>query len=309
MPQDRRSFVSTLGVALGAAALGCRPRTEDGAAAGASAASGAGSASAAGDSATASAGGVGPVGLQLYTVRDAMKQDFDGTLARVAQLGYREVEFAGYFDRDPKAVRATLDRVGLTAPSAHIPLDDITSRLPQVIEAAKVVGHQWIVLPFLTPEQRGRADDWKRLAERLNAAGRQTQAAGMRMAYHNHAFELERVDGQVPLELLIANTDAALVDFEMDLYWMTQAGEQPLEWFRRHPGRFALLHLKDSKGPPQHEMTSVGSGTIDFARILAARGQAGVKHQFVEHDNPADVWASVSESIGYLGKLQVPAAG
>ena len=153
-----------------------------------------------------------------------------------------------------------------------------------------------------------RADDWKRLADRLNATGRQTQAAGMRTAYHNHDFELQPVDGQLPLELLVAGTDPALVDFELDCYWVTHAGHDPLDWFGRHPGRFALLHLKDSKGAPQHEMTSVGSGRIDWPRVLAARPKAGVKHVFVEHDNPTDPWESIGASIAYLKKLQVPAA-
>ena len=131
----------------------------------------------------------------------------------------------------------------------------------------------------------------------------------MRVAYHNHEFELQPVDGQVPLELLVAGTDPSLVDFELDLYWLTHAGHDPFDWFARHPGRFAMLHLKDSKGAPDHVMTSVGDGRIDFPKILAARPKAGVKHVFVEHDNPTDAFASLGASIGYLKKLQVPAGG
>jgi sugar phosphate isomerase/epimerase len=131
----------------------------------------------------------------------------------------------------------------------------------------------------------------------------------MRLAYHNHDFELTPMDGQLPLELLLRGTDPALVDFELDLYWATFAGQDPLDWFARHPGRFAMLHLKDSAGAPDHRMTAAGAGRIDFARILARRGKAGVKHVFVEHDNPADAFASVRASRDYLARLAVPAAG
>ncbi|HZF67535.1 MAG TPA: sugar phosphate isomerase/epimerase [Gemmatirosa sp.] len=302
MRPDRRSFCATLATALGAGLLGCRARPD---------APGA-RADTAADTPTSAraAGGVGPLGVQLYTVRAAMQQDFEGTLARLAAIGFAEVEFAGYFGRDPRAVRATLDRVGLRAPSAHVPIADVRTRLPQVLDAARVVGHEWVVVPWLDAAERGKtADTWRRLADELTAAGRRVREAGMRLAYHNHDFELQPVDGQLPLELLLRGTDPALVDFELDLYWATFAGQDPLEWFARHPGRFAMLHLKDSAGPPDHRMTAVGAGRIDFARILARRGEAGTRHVFVEHDEPADAFASVRASHDHLARLAVPAAG
>lgn len=283
MLPDRRSFCATLGVALAGYASGAHRLP------------------------SAHAAGVGPLGIQLYTVRDAMKQDFAGTLARIAKLGYAEVEFAGYFDHDPREVRRILDRHKLRAPSAHIPLDQLTGdRLARTLDAAHVVGHQWVVVPFLAPEARGTtADAWRQLAARLDAIGTQVHAAGLRLAYHNHDFELAPVEGAVPLELLIAGTNPSRVDFEMDVYWVTKAGNNPLDWFARHPGRFAMLHLKDATAAPERKMADVGSGTIDFRPILARRREAGVKHLFVERDDAPEPFASAKASHDYLARFTV----
>lgn len=294
MPHSRRSFVATLGASLGAALVGCAtgPRRE---------------ADAASTTAGASPGRVGPLGIQLYTVRSAMGQDFDGTLARIAGLGYSEVEFAGYFDRTPAQVRAALDRNHLTAPSAHVPVDALTTQWQKAVADAKVIGHRWLVVPWL-PEPLRTKDYFQRLPDTLNTLGRQAQADGLRVAYHNHDFELKSVDGLLPLEHLLKNTDPALVDFEMDVYWVTFAGGDPLDWFARHPGRFKMLHLKDAAGPPARAMTPVGQGTIDWGRVLARRAQAGVAHVFVEHDNATDPFASARASHDYLAALTIPAA-
>lgn len=252
------------------------------------------------------AAGGGAIGVQLYTVRDAMRADPDAALARLAAIGYREVEFAGYHDRAPRALRATLDRVGLTAPSAHVPLEDVApARLGAALEAAGTMGHRWLVVPWLAPAQRAAdADGWRRLADRLTAAGRTAAAAGVRLAYHNHDFELRPLaDGTRPLDVLLAATDPSLVDFELDVYWATFAGQDPVAWLDRHPGRIRLLHLKDSGGAPDHAMLSVGAGRIDFPRLLAAGARAGVRHAFVEHDAPSDAFASVTASHAYLAGL------
>jgi sugar phosphate isomerase/epimerase len=250
------------------------------------------------------------IGLQLYTVRDLMKQDVEGTLAKVAQVGYREVEFAGYFDHSAAEVRAMLDRHGLVSPSSHVPFDALGQGWDKVLADCRTVGHHWATVAWIPEERRRTADDWKRHAESFNKAGAACQAAGMRFAYHNHNVEFIRVDGQLPFDLLLANTDRALVDFEMDLFWITFGGGDPLAYFAGHAGRFPLVHAKDmaAKPAPNVEpgavMRDVGKGTIDWKTIFARSDQAGIVHTFVEHDQPGDALASIKTSYDYLNALE-----
>jgi sugar phosphate isomerase/epimerase len=256
------------------------------------------------------AGKLDKIGLQLYTVRDLMKQDLAGTLAKVAAIGYREVEFAGYFDRSAADIRALLDRDGLVSPSAHVPFEAIEQGWDKVLADCRTVGHHWATVAWIPEERRKTADDWKRIAALFNQAGAACQAAGMRFAYHNHNMEFARVDGQLPFDLLLANTDRALVDFEMDLFWITFGGGDPLAYFAGHPGRFPLVHVKDMAAKPSPEVTpgavmrDVGKGTIDWKGIFARAGQAGIVHAFVEHDQPGDALASVKASYDYLKVLE-----
>lgn len=243
------------------------------------------------------------LGIQLYTLRRGMTRDVERTLARVAEIGYREVEFAGYFDHSPAAVRAMLARHGLRAPASHVPYDRIGRDWEAALDEAVAVGHEWVVVPWLDAKRLPTVDDWKRVAERLSAAGAAARAAGLRLGYHNHDFELRPVEGRLPLDVLLAETDAESVDFELDIYWMVRAGRDPLEYYARHPRRFRLAHVKDSAGAPEHRMTDVGSGTIDFARILPAAARAGTTHFFVEHDDPADPMASARASFAQLRRI------
>jgi sugar phosphate isomerase/epimerase len=243
------------------------------------------------------------VGLQLYTVRDEMKKDVAGTIARVAQAGYTEVEFAGYFDKSPAAVRAMLDRNGLTAPSAHFG-NIAPDAWREALDAAHVIGHQYIVVPWIPEERRTGVDGYKKIAAEFNKAAEQARAAGLQFAYHNHDFEFAPVDGKLPYDVLLAETDPKLVQMEMDLYWIIKGGQDPLAYFARWPGRFPMVHVKDSKGPPDNKMADVGAGTIDWKHIFAHESQAGIKHFFVEHDQPADAFASIKASCDYLKRLE-----
>ncbi len=247
--------------------------------------------------------GLGKIGLQLYTVRAAMAQDFEGTLARVAQIGYNEVEFAGYFGRSPEAVKAALTSAGLTAPSAHVGFDMLGERWPETLANAGVIGHKYIVVPSLPGDLRRSADGYKRAAETFNRAGQAARAAGIRFAYHNHDVEFAPVDGQIPYDVLLATADPAVVEFEMDLYWVVKGGGDPLAYFTRYPGRFPLVHVKDGGPPPERRMADVGSGVIDFRSIFAHHQQAGIEHYFVEHDQPQDQLASIRASYDYLKRL------
>ena len=257
------------------------------------------------------------IGLQLYTVRDLMKQDFDGTLAKVAAIGYKEVEFAGYFDHSPKDVRAAVDRRGLTAPSAHIDYKSLGEKFPEVIEAAKVVGHEYLVNPWIEEEIRKQPDGWKHAAETFNRAGEACKKAGIQFAYHNHWFEFLPVNGKLPYDLLLTECDPNLVKMELDLCWITVGGQDPLKYFDRYPGRFPLVHVKDVKrvppvtaggaqdfGSSMKDMTEVGSGIIDWKKIFAQSDKAGIKHYFVEHDNPKKPLESIKTSYDYLARLR-----
>ncbi|HMA45193.1 MAG TPA: sugar phosphate isomerase/epimerase [Gemmatimonadales bacterium] len=251
------------------------------------------------------------IGLQLYTVRDLMKQDFEGTLSRVAAIGYKEVEFAGYFDHTPQQVRAALDRNGLDAPSAHVPYEATGDGWDAVLHTARLIGHRYIVCAWIPEEQRRSADDWQRVGERFNRAAAACRDVGLGFAFHNHSYEfVPLADGRLPYDLLLAGTDPALVRLELDLFWITFGGGDPLAYFTRYPGRFPLVHVKDMKRKPapdvaaEQVMAEVGQGSIDWGRIFARARDAGIEHYFVEHDQPADPLASIRASYGYLRGLE-----
>ncbi len=258
---------------------------------------------------------MGKLGLQLYTVRDEMAKDVEGTLAKVAAAGYTEVEFAGYFNTSPKEIRAMLDRQGLTAPATHVDLKTITDKLPEVLETARTIGHQYVVLPYLDDATRVQPGIWKRVADTLNASGAAGRQAGVQFAYHNHQFEFAPVNGTLPFDLLLETCDPQVVKMEMDICWVTAAGKDPIAYFRKYPGRFPMVHVKDVKKIPPNgaatpigqilpDVTDVGTGIIDWKTILAGATSAGVTHFFVEHDRPAQPFASIKASHDYLRALR-----
>ncbi|HRP07894.1 MAG TPA: sugar phosphate isomerase/epimerase [Gemmatimonadales bacterium] len=244
------------------------------------------------------------IGLQLYTVRSEMATSVERTLHQVAQIGYKEVEFAGYFNRPARAIRQLLDRNGLKSPSAHVSLDVLRGGWHRTLSEAEAIGQKWLVVPSLAESDRNSMDALKRTAEVMNRAGLDARTYKIRVGYHNHDVEFREVEGKRILDVLLDETDPEYVDFEMDLYWITKAGGDPFDYFRRYPERFPLLHVKDSGGAPDHQMTEVGKGTIDFAAIFRAARQGGFKHYYVEHDNPADPMSSARTSYRYLDSLQ-----
>lgn len=259
------------------------------------------------------------LGVQLYTVRDVLKEDFDGTLAQLAAIGYREVELGDIVDKPPKVVRDALVRHGLVAPSTHVPYKALGENWPKVIEDAKIVGHSYIVNPWIDEEIRNRPDGWKRAAETFNRAGEISKKAGIQFAYHNHWLEfIPTADGKLPYDILLEQCDPDLVKMQMDLCWITVGGQDPLKYFARYPGRFPMVHVKDLKripdaasvrggrfaGADMTEITEAGSGVIEWKRIFSHSEQAGIKHYFVEHDNPKKPMDSVRTSYQYLERLR-----
>jgi sugar phosphate isomerase/epimerase len=258
---------------------------------------------------------INKVGVQLYTVRDLMKDDFDGTIAKVAQVGYKEVEFAGYFGRTADQVKDVLAKNGLTAPSTHVQYDELDEKFPSVIEFSKAVGMDYIVCPWIPEDLRKSPDIWKQASEKFNKCGEQTKKAGIQFGYHNHWFEFLPVNGKLPYDELLKECDPNLVKMEMDLCWAVAAGADPVKYFQKYPGRFPLVHVKDLKTKPKItsggaqnygdtvDLAAVGSGIIDWKRIFAHSQQAGIKHYIVEHDHPKQPIESITESYQYLSKL------
>lgn len=265
---------------------------------------------------------VSPIGLQLYTVRKAMGTDVEGTIAKVAATGYKEVEFAGYFEHSPKAIRAILDQNGLASPSCHVSYHFAEKHWDETIEAAKTVGHNYIVCPWIDEKQRAEAGGWKRAAELFNKAGEESKKAGIQFAYHNHSFEFqpaESLGGKLPYDFLLAETDPKFVAMEMDLCWITVAGKDPLAYWGKYPGRFPLVHVKDYVNDPnstssydgatgsvkfQGHLADVGKGTINWKNLFAHDGKAGIKHYFVENDDPKSAFDDIRISYNYLHDLR-----
>ena len=240
-------------------------------------------------------------GIQLYTVRTSMATDVPGTLRAIAGIGYKEVEFAGYFDHAPQQVRGLLDDLGLRSPSSHVPARTIRDEPLPLIEAATVIGNDYLTVAWLHPDDRQTLDDYKRWAETFNRAGQVCRENGIRFAYHNHEFELMPIDGQLPLDILLDETDPALVDFELDMFWVRLAKQDILKILNRAPTRFTMAHIKDMD--EQGNIVEVGSGVIDFESILENEAAIGLRHLFVEHDQPSDPFKSAAISHGALASI------
>jgi sugar phosphate isomerase/epimerase len=283
--QDRRSFLATLGAA--AVALAARRP----------------------DEVIASRRKLKRVGIQLYTVRNQMEKDLPGTLEHIAQIGYKEVEFAGYFGRKPNEIRELLAKNKLTAPSSHVGYPTDWKAWSQTLADAKAVGHQYVVVAWTPDEMRTRPGGFKAVADDFNKAGAAARKAGLRFAYHNHDYELKSANGgELPLDTLFKNTDPSLVAYEMDLYWMVKGGADPVEYMKKYPRRVSLVHVKDATAAPDRNMADVGKGTIDFQKIFAYDAAHGshIAHAFVERDDATtlpDPFASVATSYEYLSKL------
>ena len=241
------------------------------------------------------------LGVQLYTVRAAMEKDFEGTLAKVAAIGYREVEFAGLFNHPAPQVKAMLRRNGLVAVSSHVDYGVLAKDWPRTLEAAKIMGQGFIVCPWIEEKLRN-AEGLKRVAETFNRAGEASRKLGIQFAYHNHDFEFQPVAGKLLYDSLLDQTDSHLVKMEMDLFWITKAGKDPLAYFDRYRGRFPLVHVKDRT--PSGEMTEVGSGAIDWKRIFRQSDQAGIQYYIVEHDEPKSPFDSIRTSYSYLSDFR-----
>ena len=244
------------------------------------------------------------VGVQLYMLRNQMRQDPERTLARIAELGFTEIEWWGEWGRTPAQLRAALQANGLRAPSAHYGLDALQPyRIGRTLETAAAMGHGTLIVASTNAAENGTLDAWKRTAGIISDAGRAGRSAGIRTSYHNHDYEFQPLAGSDRVEIFLAETDAAVVDFELDCYWAFKAGKDPVALLRRHASRITMLHLKDSAGGPAHEQRDVGAGVMDWRAILTAARAGRVTNVYVEHDNPADAWATAAAGRAHLRTL------
>jgi sugar phosphate isomerase/epimerase len=268
-----------------------------------------------------------PIGLQLYTVREAVAKDLAGTLRAIADIGYREVELAGIPTKSATELRKILDNCGLAAPSMHASMADLQDGLQQRIDYAKALGTEYLVCAFpWTADSRFRdnpghavvslasgitLDDWKWNAEQLNKIGAAAKQAGLRCGYHNHNMEFRSYDGVVAYDELLRLTDPELVTMEMDIAWVVTAGADPVKYLKKHDERISMLHVKDvvkdarvTADRLQPETTEVGSGQIDWKRIFKAAKANRITHYFVEQENfERSPLESVKISFDYLKGL------
>lgn len=254
-----------------------------------------------------------PVGLQLYSLRDIIKNDIKGIISKVAAIGYKEVETYGYsvkdgfWGLDAKAFKDLLKQHGMSSPSGHFDMGNFMAGksnddLKSYIEAANILGSTYITVPWLDAPIRKTADDYKKVSQKLNEAATLCKAAGLRLAYHNHDFEFTKFGNTTGYEIMLKHTDQKLVDFELDLYWAVRSAADPLTLFKNHPGRFKMFHVKDIDKTNKAVNTEIGNGLVDFKSIFKGAKQAGVKHYFVEHEfnYKPDELGSIKTSFDYV---------
>lgn len=254
------------------------------------------------------------VGVQLYTVRGILPKKPDETLKAIESIGYQEIE-ATYDNLDK--IWPALQATKLKPVSIHLSESTIMKGsdddLARAIDKVKQHGFSYAVFPWVNPPDRGGLDKMKALAEKLNKAGEKCQAAGLSLCYHNHAFEFEPMDGTTRFQLLLDTLDPKLVGFEVDCFWVSVAGHDPVDIIKQAGGRVHLLHLKDKaqgtpvlykESVPGSTFKEVGHGVLDWPAILRAAESAKVQHYFVEQDQtPGDPVESLRQSFEYISKL------
>lgn len=254
-----------------------------------------------------------PVGLQLYSVRNLLPKDFDGTLAQLSAAGYRVVEAAGYFNKTAAEFRSAMDKAALRCVSTHHPLAMLRQQLDQLIDYGHTLGLEYMICSssggvHRDPTAKGELtlDDWRYVADELNRIGAKVKAAGMTFGMHNHTPEFAVDNGVLVYDELLRLTDPKLVVFEMDCGWVTAAGHNPLDYLTKTPERFPLMHVKDMARKPDGEFHSVvlGHGIPDYAPIL--RAATGLKYYFIEQEEfSGDIMTELREDANYMRKLSV----
>jgi sugar phosphate isomerase/epimerase len=252
-----------------------------------------------------------PIGLQLYSVRNLLPKNFEGTLQQLAAAGYKEVEAAGYFDKTAADFGNALNKAGLKCVSTHHQLTQLKTQFDQLIEYGQALGLEYIICSWAgvhrDPTRKGELnlDDWRYVADQFNAIGEKVKAAGMTFGYHNHVVEFGTENGTVFFDELLKRTDPKLVVFEMDCGWVVGGGHNPVEYLSKFPERFPLLHVKDMVKEPDGKLRNVvmGKGFVDYKPIF--RAATGLKHYFIEQEEfEGDPMMELREDADYMKKLE-----
>lgn len=244
-------------------------------------------------------------GVQAYSVRDALKEDFAGSMKRIADIGYKYIEayglgidgkLLGMAPADYKKVVSDLGMELISSHATYFTPEDA----PAIIETSQAAGLKYLVIPYLSDDLRG---DYYKIAENLNAVGELFKGTGIKFCYHNHAFEFELSNGEVPLEIMLKETQPDLVSFEADLYWVKKGGAEPMDLINKYPGRFSLYHVKDAN--PDLDQTTVGEGIIDFETIINAKETAGLEYYFVEDERTDDPFGNLKKAFDHVNGLKI----
>ena len=270
-----------------------------------------------------------PIGLQLYSVKNEMAQDFEGTLKKVAEMGYEGVEFAGLFDKTPAEIKELLKKYSLKAVSAHVPLADMMENLDKVIADYKEIGCKFVVIPYVDEKYRPGTPDYPETLRIIGEIGKKLKEAGLSLLYHNHDFEFVKVDGEYGLDIMYSTVSEEYLNPELDTCWVNVGGEEPAPYILKYKGRTPVIHLKDfvmkGKDKPKklyeligieddEETASeedfsfrpVGSGVQDIPAIIKAGEESGAQWFIVEQDAPDKgntELSAVEKSIKYLRSL------
>lgn len=285
------------------------------------------------------------LGIQLFSIPKMLSEDYMAGVKMLQELSYKELELfgpfpfsaekakkgweaagkmlgfsgSGYFGKSAKEIKKILDDHGMSSPGTHTDLDTLEQNMGALGEAASILGHKYVTLPAIPDDRRKTIDDYKRIAEAFNKIGAEAQKNGIRFGYHNHGYGIKPVDGVRPLEIILKNTDPNLVFFEMDIFWTTCGGVDPIELLTKYPNRYKMLHLKDMKEKKQFTgdgggmgdwmpmfplMASAGDGVLDLQGIVKKAKEVGVEHFFVEQDMVANPQVALKRSSDYLtGKI------
>ncbi|MBT8236707.1 MAG: TIM barrel protein [Bacteroidia bacterium] len=284
------------------------------------------------------------IGVQLFSLPKILEKDFRGGIKALAEMGYKEIQMygpypfsvdsvkerwkslapqlgfsgSGFFGHSPKEVSSILKESGIKATSAHTDMETLQTRMQQLGEAADEIGYEYIGLPAIPEEKRKTLDDYKKVAEEFNNIGEQAKKVGLKFAYHNHGYGLQEMEGQIPLHIILEQTDPDLVFFELDIFWTTAGGADPIHYLESFSDRYRLMHIKDMKqkvrfsgdgGDPNQwmelfpYMTTAGSGVIDIPSIVSVGDKMGIKHFYVEQDFVENPEIALKKSFDYLKSI------
>ena len=281
------------------------------------------------------------MGIQLFSVPKMLSEDFTGAIKMLSKLGYKELELfgpfdfstdkakksweavtpmlgfsgSGYFGKGIKEVKKILADHGLKTPAMHTDFDTLQNRMDKLGEAAHILGQKYVTLPAIPQEFRKNIDDYKRIADTFNKIGESAKKNGVKFGYHNHGYGIKPMDGKIGLDIIFENTDPNLVFFEMDVFWTTAGGADPIEYLNKYPKRYKMLHIKDMTEKKQFSgdggdasqwiplfpfMASAGEGVLDIKGIIKKAKEIGVEHYFVEQDMVASPEIALKSSLDYL---------